>query len=177
VLGKEHLDTTGEHEQHGNRCLATDAEGSQGNYEHGEEMHGSYLLATSSKAITGNISGLLFSLDILFRLGQLLDRNVAVLEEDKQHWPQLHSLNVPSVDVEVFEDNVLAEDPILDDFEQVFHLVGDELSHRDANCCKSVRETGNKRQASETHKWSQALPGCTLWFLGPKGIPAPTRQY
>jgi hypothetical protein len=50
VLGKEHLDTTGEHEQHGNRCLATDAEGSQGNYEHGEEMHGSYLLATSSKS-------------------------------------------------------------------------------------------------------------------------------
>jgi hypothetical protein len=58
---------------------------------------------------------------------------------------------VPSVDVEVFEDNVLAEDPILDDFEQVFHLVGDELSHRDANCCKSVRKTGNKCQVSETH--------------------------
>lgn len=33
------------------------------------------------KAIIDNISGLLFSLDILFRLGQLLDRNVAVLEE------------------------------------------------------------------------------------------------
>ena len=38
VLGKEHLDTTGEHEQHDNRCLAVDAVGSQGNYEHGEEM-------------------------------------------------------------------------------------------------------------------------------------------
>ena len=33
------------------------------------------------KAIIDNISGLLFSLDILFRLRQLLDRNVAVLEE------------------------------------------------------------------------------------------------
>jgi hypothetical protein len=143
----------------------------------GKRCMGLISLLHLQKAIIDNISGLLFSLDILFRLGQLLDRNVAVLEEDKQHWPQLHSLNVPSVDVEVFEDNVLAEDPILDDFEQVFHLVGDELSHRDANCCKSVRKTGNKRQVSETHIWSQALPGCTLWFLGPKGIPAPTRQY
>ena len=91
--------------------------------------------------------------------------------------PQLYSLNMPSVDVEVFEDNVLAEDPMLDDFEQVLHLVVDKLSHRDANCCKSVPETGSNRQASETHKWSQALPVCTLSFLGPKRIPAPTRQY
>ena len=52
--------------------------------------------------------------------------------------PQLYSLNMPSVDVEVFEDNVLAEDPMLDDFEQVLHLVVDKLSRRDAHCCKSV---------------------------------------
>jgi hypothetical protein len=87
------------------------------------------------------------------------------------------SLNVPSVGVEVFEDNVLTEDPIFDDFEHVLYLVVDELSHRDANCYKSVPETGNNHQASETHKWSQVLPRYTLLFLGPKGIPAPTRQY
>jgi hypothetical protein len=84
---------------------------------------------------------------------------------------------VPSVGIEVFEDDILAEDPIFDDFEHVLSLVVDELSHRDANCYKSVPETGNNRQASETHKWSQALPGYTLSFLGPKRIPAPRRQY
>jgi hypothetical protein len=57
------------------------------------------------------------------------------------------SLNVPSVGVEVFEDNVLAEDPIFDDFEHVLYLVVDELSHRDANCYKSVPETGNNQSS------------------------------
>jgi hypothetical protein len=50
VLGKDHPDATGEHEQHGDRSLVTDAEGNQGNYEHREEMHGSYHLAISSKS-------------------------------------------------------------------------------------------------------------------------------
>jgi hypothetical protein len=45
---------------------------------------------------------------------------------------------MPSVDVKVFEDNLLPEDLILDDFEHVLHLVVDEFSHRDANCSKSV---------------------------------------
>jgi hypothetical protein len=68
--------------------MAADTEGSQGNYEHGEEMHGSYLLATSSKSDHRYYLGteaFLFSLDILFHLRQLLDLDVAVLEENKQH--------------------------------------------------------------------------------------------
>jgi hypothetical protein len=53
MLGKEHLNTTEEYEQRGDRCLAMDAECSQGNYEHGEEMHGSCLPATSPKSDHG----------------------------------------------------------------------------------------------------------------------------
>jgi hypothetical protein len=69
------------------------------------------------------------------------------------------SLNVPSVGVEVFEDNVLAEDPIFDDFEHVLYLVVDELSHRDANCYKSVTRDwqqpssiGNSQMESSSSK-------------------------
>ena len=47
----------------------------------GKRCMGLISLLHLQKAIIDNISGLLFSLDILFRLGQLLDRNVAVLEE------------------------------------------------------------------------------------------------
>ena len=69
------------------------------------------------------------------------------------------SLNVPSVGVEVFEDNVLAEDPIFDDFEHVLYLMVDKLSHRDANCCKiSTRDwqqlssIGNSQMESSSSK-------------------------
>ena len=67
--------------------MATDADGNRGNYEHVEEMHGSCPLATSSTSDHRYLGteAFPFSLDILFHLGQLLDRIAPVVDESTQH--------------------------------------------------------------------------------------------
>jgi hypothetical protein len=75
---------------------------------------------------------------------------------------------VPSVDVEVFEDNVLAEDPRFDGFVRVLHLVVDELSHRDANCCKSGPETGNNRKHRKLTNGVKLFQGVLFCFWSQK---------